>query len=249
VRRAHGFTVIELLVVMAIVIVLATMLVSVAGPARERSRSEATLALLKQIDLALQEYNSDFRDFPPDGYDREPLWDRAGAYAGTLPAKPGIHLGGNVYFGSGCLIYFLCHPAGANGKTYLTLSADHFSAASWDTTFDPAIAPDDPRFKPEWATCEILDAWGRPIHYDRVGDAKNAIYFQPDRFVGAKGLEAHSDQRYLLGSVLPTLDSADAATHVDPRVTPGGASPRNPNADLWSHGSAWGDPLQAKTNW
>src|SRR4051812_2659894 len=166
---------------MAIVLILASMIVGLARSGGARARDTATRMLLKQIDLALGQYNTDFRDYPPDGYDREPVWDKAGAYAGTLPAKPGIRLGKHVYFGSGCLIYFLCHP-NRSGTTYLTLPLGCYSAREWDKNFDPTISPDDPRFKPEWATCEILDPYGHPIHYDKVGDAADAIHFQADRF-------------------------------------------------------------------
>src|SRR5581483_9459288 len=132
------------------------------------------------------------RDFPPDGYDRDPAWGAAtsscqplGPSGITLPTSQGPLR----FSGSGCLLYFLCHPIrGATGNAvgpFLELHDDQCSALEWDKSFSLAIAPSSPGFKPEWATCEILDADGLPIHYDRVkprGDPAFATFFDANRF-------------------------------------------------------------------
>jgi len=59
-KRTKIFTLIELLVVIAIIAILAGMLLPTLGLARERSRSMACMANLKQIAVASQYYQNDF---------------------------------------------------------------------------------------------------------------------------------------------------------------------------------------------
>ena len=206
-RPRRAFTLVELLVVIGILAILAAAGLAGLRTMIARSRKAATDGSIQKIQLALASYYNDFRDYPPDGYDRDPAWGAAtntcvsvGPSGITLPTSQGPQL----FSGSGCLIYFLCHPIpGPSGGVvgpYLELKDDQCSAFKWDPSFRVAIAPSSPEFKAEWATCEILDSDALPIHYDRVkppGDRAYATFFDPNRFAGANGRAAHSDQRYL----------------------------------------------------
>ena len=67
-RRQHrGFTIIELLVVIAIIAILVALLLPAVQQAREAARRSACKNNLKQISLALHNYESTHRVFPP-GY-------------------------------------------------------------------------------------------------------------------------------------------------------------------------------------
>jgi len=69
-RRSSGFTLIELLVVIAIIAVLIALLLPAIQQAREAARRSQCSNNLKQLGLALQNYQSTYAGtFPPSGFD------------------------------------------------------------------------------------------------------------------------------------------------------------------------------------
>jgi prepilin-type N-terminal cleavage/methylation domain-containing protein len=66
-RQPRGFTLVELLVVIAIIGILIALLLPAIQAARESARRSACMNNLRQIGLAMQAYNEEFKRFPPGG--------------------------------------------------------------------------------------------------------------------------------------------------------------------------------------
>ena len=73
-RKRTGFTLIELLVVIAIIAILAAILFPVFARARAKAQQTTCLSNMKQINLALLMYASDYNDKLPFLYDGNGAW-------------------------------------------------------------------------------------------------------------------------------------------------------------------------------
>ena len=91
-RRLKGFTLIELLVVIAIIAMLIALLLPAVQRAREAARRSACQNNLKQIVLALHNYNDSHRCLPPGQINSSvnsltPLTDVVGRYVDPIEAR------------------------------------------------------------------------------------------------------------------------------------------------------------------
>ena len=82
-----GFTLVELLVVMAIIAVLASMLLPAIQRAREAARQTQCINNLKQIALATMNYESTFRSFPSGWIEAMPVDTSGQQVGGPLNAE------------------------------------------------------------------------------------------------------------------------------------------------------------------
>ncbi len=149
--RARGFTLIEILVVISLIMVLVAALVANTIKVGQRAYVSSTKTLLNRLDLALGSYRDRVGFYPPDGFD------------GTEPVNardvPDFPLRASM-----CLYETL-------GRPLVIVKPAPGGRRVVERYPTPLI-----RFRetelyhhPEYnSIAEILDAWGVPIHYDRL---------------------------------------------------------------------------------
>lgn len=204
-RGQSGYTLIEILTVIAIIVLLALLLVTTVQGLKDRAKREATNALIGQIDMALQNYHQAFGGYPPD---RVTLDD------------------GRELCGSQCLVYFLGRPLDQVSVTGSETAVRHLDPAFEGGFRDVQLS--GPLAGANWDEVEIIDAWGRPIHYDNTQETADDQSDAPDwhlaRFAGGGSEQFHGPD--------PRRDAASGEVRA-----------RNAGSyDVWSHGPDPSDP-------
>lgn len=227
-RRA-GFTLVELLVVIAILAILAGIVAVGLIPMKKKAYVEKSRAFIQKVGTALDSYQNEFRDLPPDGFDVEPAGGWQYDSTGSTPPAKGVKLGTGYYRGSAVLVYFLCHPitnitfVGAEMGVVdprsrrekplppflIDMAKEQFSCSFYDDAFDPAIHPGETTYNTSaWQVCELLDAWGRPIDYDKLPGPSTAWPYKQTYATGTNvfmnAAKCHPDQTYL-GQMIDNL--------------------------------------------
>ncbi len=167
--RSRGFTIVEVLMVIAVMTILFTLVVMVSSRLRQKAFVERTKAMVHQLKDALEEYRTLKGTYPPDGYDFE-VKNRNG--------KP--------IWGAACLYEFL--------TTELTIE-ENVAGQIRRSEHDPIMAfkandlspedPDNPGIR------EVVDGFGLPFHYDNTEDGQFKPEKQGEQKVGAYDLWSH----------------------------------------------------------
>jgi prepilin-type N-terminal cleavage/methylation domain-containing protein len=154
--KDRGFTLVEILTVIGIMALLFSAIIVVTAGAPDRARRAGTQGLLNQLSMALQRYYSEFRRFPPDGYD-------------TPVTAPN----GQQLKGSACLLYYLAwmYPDGSGGFESVVMKRLDLTDPE-----NPVMVPlknEDPFWSEDVKPGdllnqygEILDKWKNPLRYD-----------------------------------------------------------------------------------
>jgi prepilin-type N-terminal cleavage/methylation domain-containing protein len=148
--RRSGFTLVEILVVMFILVTLAGLVMVIVGPADERARIRSTEALIRRLKLHLEEYKGLMGNYPPDGIDFAVRNDK-----------------GEPVRGSASLHFHLTKPLIV---TKMIGGETRKEAHPPIATFGPADLTEEHEDYP--GVREIKDAFGVPIHYDNTEDGR-----------------------------------------------------------------------------
>lgn len=174
-RRYSGFTLVELLVVIAIIGVLVALLLPAVQAAREAARRTHCMNNVKQIGLALQNYHSQQKHFPPGASKHEsedavglswrvhilPFLELSNIYNEINPLPNG---GATSYMHQKTPIQaYLCPSMDPPSTDPNAVQAAHYSAVSGTNTSDEVIDLED-------ISCGDIDISGIffPASYTRI---------------------------------------------------------------------------------
>ncbi len=155
-QHRSGFTLIEILVVIGIIGILASMLLPAMFAVSQEAKIANATSLLKRIGTALDLYTKSYVYYPPDfiartsGDPPAPLiYNLQGSMTGSPPVLVKVGLSTPAYPPE-ALYYFLCHRYMSNEYPMLPL---HGRKESVDVNQN--------------GLPEIVDPWGRPYLYNR----------------------------------------------------------------------------------
>ncbi len=145
--RSGGFTIVEVLMVVAIMTMLFGLVMFAATAMRARAHKEATKAMLQKLRLKLDDYKELTGHYPPDGFD------------GEVKNKQGTPIRG-----SACLYEFLTKDFEVTEKVSgQTRVRKHEGLMNFP---DSELSQEDPDNAA--GAREVLDGWGIPLHYDNT---------------------------------------------------------------------------------
>jgi prepilin-type N-terminal cleavage/methylation domain-containing protein len=148
-RGRRGFTMVEVMVVVAILSLLFSIVLVATAGYRKRAAVGATKALIQRLELYLQQYKNLTGAYPPDGFDGEVLNDQ------SVPIK-----------GSACLHHFLTKEIEVKQNIAGEERVSRREPVGQFKSGELAEDPDNP------GVFEILDAFGAPIHYDNTANER-----------------------------------------------------------------------------
>lgn len=165
VRRA-GFTIVEVLMVVAVIAILFTLIMVASTSLRRKANREATRALIGKIRDALEDYKQATGSYPPDGFDSEVKNSQ-----------------GTPIWGSACLHEFLCHER----------TSEEVVGGQVRRVTHPPLLVFAAREMKEHAefpgAFEITDGFGFALHYDNTENGQ----YDPLKQSEQPHLEAEED--------------------------------------------------------
>jgi len=167
-RRA-GFTLIEILVVIAIIAILSGIAFPVMSGVKRRSKAKATAVLITNLGLALDAYATDFGDYPP-----------------STPKLVGLPSNG-INDGIECLVRCLTTKS-KHGPYY-----DFHEEDLGNTDHDSLVVGNPTNSSmTSRELYEVIDSFGRPLVYlhNADYDTGHKVQASEDEIVAVKGVKS-----------------------------------------------------------
>ncbi|MAW78180.1 MAG: hypothetical protein CMJ95_12460 [Planctomycetes bacterium] len=151
-----GFTMVELLVTISLIVFLMSMLAVTFGPMLKRADQANTTALISRVSLLIDGYHSVTGNFPSDG----------------LEGRDVITSEGTFLTGGAALTFALTQPLiltekQANGDIRVIGEEPAIGEFRSDELSRPSDGDAEAR--------QILDGWAEPIHYDDVSNGDKSF--------------------------------------------------------------------------
>ncbi|MBI1871650.1 MAG: type II secretion system protein GspG [Chlamydiae bacterium] len=146
-RFLTGFTIIEMLVVISVIAILASILLPALSSAQKKAKITKTQTMIDTITVALKQYRTDFGDFPPT----------------TIPGVTGP-------VSAECLYYYTAATfvAGSSNSNIISTGPYmEYRAKDLGTTGDTANV--DGSNSAVEALYRVIDPWGNNLQYIQPG--------------------------------------------------------------------------------
>jgi prepilin-type N-terminal cleavage/methylation domain-containing protein/prepilin-type processing-associated H-X9-DG protein len=173
-RTKKGFTLVELLVVIAIIGVLVALLLPAIQAAREASRRSQCINNLKQIGLAILNYESTKRELPPaftPGDTGSQLYGLCNGMNAPTTSRPKPSAGGNKHF---ILSFILPYMEQQGASSQLNFKLDYDATANENATHQDIkefLCPSADTRKGAWATDYTTFLYAKESNYCRYIEA------------------------------------------------------------------------------
>jgi len=200
-RRSHGFTLVELLVVIAIIGILVALLLPAVQAARAAARRISCANNLKQLSLAVANFESTYREYPNSWRPSQPLASGVDGWSVQGQILPFIEqpgLAANIDFN---LSYTLATAIPLNGSTPVPLSSARVA---------PFLCPAEIKDRVR------LSAAGVPEHYplNYAANMGTWLVFTPQNGQGGNGSFTTPVNKTTPGSFLDGLSNTLAFSEV-----------------------------------
>lgn len=170
----RGFTIIEMLVVIFIICILASILLPGLSTAQKKAKIARTQGIIDSITIALKQYRTDFEAYPP---------------ANVVPGASGVSSAECVYYFTSATFI-----AGTNTNSILVSAGPYMEYRQKDKKLVSGHTAD---LKGDGATggyenlYEVLDPWGNALIYAQPGTNNTSSFDLHSK--GPDGTDANTD--------------------------------------------------------